>query len=672
MARIGIQSRKLFSIPHLASFFPDDTLTHIPWLRPDTTQLDMLAGWGHKRYGRLTRAWAHRRNLFYLALEDGFVRSYDLAVRGAPPCSLVMDTQGIYYDARQPSSLEALITNAAQSAPTERAETLMQRIRSSCISKYNCAPFENATITSIKQPYVLLIDQCAGDASVPMGYAGTESFARMIQDAAAEYPDHQWIIKTHPDVVSGAKKGYLASQSLPSRCVLLHEEINPYSLLQDASALFVATSLVGMEGLIAGKRVITYGAPFYAGWGLTDDRALPPTVAARRTARPGLAQLFDAAYLQYTRYIDPVTGTASDLERTIEHIEALRTYYGAWPRKVHAYGFSRWKRPHITPFLAPPGGQVIYHDSLPDATQAARKEQTPLAIWAAKEAYESIPTDIQVLRLEDGFIRSRGLGSDLLPANSLVCDNIGIYFDATHPSTLEEILEKTEFSEELLKRGAALRERIVSEHISKYNVGTDVLPNLPTNREIHLVIGQVEDDASIARGSTGIKTNDALLEAARTAYPDAWLLYKPHPDVLAGNRRKGAADKTPLRFANQIVTSTALPLLLPKVARLHTITSLAGFEMLLRGGHVTTYGRPFYAGWGLTEDKDGTIPRRNRTLTVEALVSAALILYPRYYDWNIHLPISPEQCLDLLSGQAAPEVHARQCKRLLRWLRIRK
>ena len=61
------------------------------------------------------------------------------------------------------------------------------------------------------------------------------------------------------------------------------------------------------------------------------------------------------------------------------------------------------------------------------------------------------------------------------------------------------------------------------------------------------------------------------------------------------------------------------------------MTSLSGFDALLRGKRVVVYGRPFYAGWGLTEDRL-SIPRRQRQLTLDALVAGALLRYPIYWD----------------------------------------
>ncbi len=42
---------------------------------------------------------------------------------------------------------------------------------------------------------------------------------------------------------------------------------------------------------------------------------------------------------------------------------------------------------------------------------------------------------------------------------------------------------------------------------------------------------------------------------------------------------------------------------------------------------------PFYAGWGLTNDKQHC-SRRKAQLNLNELVAAAIILYPRYFNWD--------------------------------------
>jgi len=119
--------------------------------------------------------------------------------------------------------------------------------------------------------------------------------------------------------------------------------------------------------------------------------------------------------------------------------------------------------------------------------------------------------------------------------------------------------------------------------------------------KVVLVPGQVEDDASIIYGADGM-TNLELLKATRENAPDAYIVYKPHPDVLAGNRKGHVDNKTARHYCDTIITDASLDSILDICDAVHTMTSLVGFEALVRKKSVTTYGLPFYAGWGLTTD----------------------------------------------------------------------
>src|SRR5207253_2034231 len=77
---------------------------------------------------------------------------------------------------------------------------------------------------------------------------------------------------------------------------------------------------------------------------------------------------------------------------------------------------------------------------------------------------------------EDGFLRSVGLGAELARPLSWVLDRTGMYYDATRPSDLEQLLQSWEFTPQLLARAAALRERIVASGITKYSVGERAWP----------------------------------------------------------------------------------------------------------------------------------------------------------------------------------------------------
>jgi capsular polysaccharide export protein len=254
---------------------------------------------------------------------------------------------------------------------------------------------------------------------------------------------------------------------------------------------------------------------------------------------------------------------------------------------------------------------------------------------------------VPLIRVEDGFIRSVGLGSDFLPPASLVCDSRGMYFDPRQQSDLEILLRETEFSPALIARAQRLAAQLVARGITKYNLaGGDAELALPPDRRRILVPGQVEDDLSIRLGGGEIRSNLALLQAARAANPDAFILYKPHPDVVAGHRTGAVPERAARRFADVVVRDAAVAALLAIVDELHTMTSLAGFEALLRGRRVVVYGRPFYAGWGLTVDRPPL--DRGRRLTLDELVAGVLILYPRYLDPLTRLPCGPEVIIERL------------------------
>jgi capsular polysaccharide export protein len=238
--------------------------------------------------------------------------------------------------------------------------------------------------------------------------------------------------------------------------------------------------------------------------------------------------------------------------------------------------------------------------------------------------------------MEDGFVRSVGLGSDLIPPLSIVLDERGIYFDPSRASDLEHILNTSEFTEEELAEAADIRTFMVDHGITKYNIDRQNVPSWHAGgRRIVFVPGQVEDDASIISGSRSITTNIGLLQAVRAASPNAFIVFKPHPDVQSGNRKGKITVSDMNGLADAVEPALSVVSCIECSDEVHTMTSLAGFDSLLRRKHVVTYGEPFYAGWGLTEDMASgavSFSRRSRQLTLDEFVAGALLRYPIYWD----------------------------------------
>src|SRR5437016_7181016 len=309
------------------------------------------------------------------------------------------------------------------------------------------------------------------------------------------------------------------------------------------------------------------------------------------------------------------------------------------PARVFACGFSLNKRRILRRFAG---------DSIVHCVRHARRipPGSTLLRWGSTAAPPGLTADVTLIRVEDGFLRSVGLGAQLARPVSWVLARTAIYYDATRPSDLEQLLQSCEFTPQLLARAAALRERIVTSGITKYSVGERAWRR-PARSRVILVPGQVESDASLRLGARSIRTNLGLVRAVREANLDACLVYKPHPDVAAGLRAPGKDEQQVRDWCDEVVTDVAMGALLEQVDEVHVLTSLAGFEALLRGKLVLCYGLPFYAGWGLTQDVE-PVPRRRRRLSVNELVAGTLIAYPTYVSRRTGRYISPEQALDEL------------------------
>lgn len=392
--------------------------------------------------------------------------------------------------------------------------------------------------------------------------------------------------------------------------------------------------------------------------------AVPASAAALAQAaalQPLWPEPIDPRLLAATRWADPLLGRPSG---AAEGLALLAEWHrqAAENRGIAAcLGMDGWKRAAIAACFAregpPPPFAATEAEAMALAAAArARGEAGAIAVWATRAApglaARCAAAGVPLLWVEDGFLRSVGLGVHYVPSASLAVDALGPHYDPAMPSGLERILAGDAFDAPLLARAAALRQAIVARGLTKYNLrqAAGALPASPGRRRI-LVPGQVEDDAAVRLGAGRIRTNLALLEAVRRAEPDAFLVFRPHPDVETGYRRGHVPRRAALRFADVVVSRGDIGGLFGQVEAIHTIGSLAGFEALLRGLAVTTWGRPFYAGWGLTTDMEPP-PRRGRALSLDALVAGALILYPRYLDPLTQLPCGPEVLLERLADPA--------------------
>lgn len=594
---------------------------------------DLVGIWGQSPTSHRGLTMAQRYDAPVLRVEDTFLRSIHPGRAGEPPLGLHLDQSGVHFDPTTPSDLEQILSTHPldDHALLRRSKDAMARLQELHLSKYNA--FDPKTPPP-DPGYVLVVDQTRGDASVTASKGNDALFREMLVFAQEEHPGARVIIKTHPETSAGHRPGYYDTSHTSSRVELLDRPISPWALLEGAVGVYTVSSQLGFEAIIAGHKPRVFGQPFYAGWGLTQDEFPVP----RRQRSLTRAQLFAAAMILYPKWYDPYHDCLCSFEDALNSLEAQ---VRAW-REDHkgwiASGMRLWKRKPLQRFFGQ-SKRVVFSDTPPTDDRSHM-------VWAGK----ADPIQENLVRVEDGFLRSRGLGATLVPPLSLVTDDLGIYYDPSRPSRLEQLIaRRATLREDQQLRAERLQRLLVEGGLSKYNL-SGKRPDLPDGHLI-LVPGQVEDDASIRQGAGSVNTNLGLLQAVRAARPDAVILYKPHPDVEA-NLRTGAIDAS--EVPDMVLDSTNPADILPLVDELWTMTSLMGFEALLRNVPVTTLGAPFYAGWGLTTDLGNVPVRRRATPSLHGLIHAALIDYPRYFDPVTGLPCPVEIAVDRLSSGRLP------------------
>lgn len=624
--------------------------------------VDALLGWGFKGTGRTL---AQDRQLPYIAVEDAFIARLGSDEKRFGLLGIITDPVGVYYDAREPSLVEELIAASTAKSVATSTHDLLQTIVRDEVAKFNSLDTNRLrSESSPSGPYdAIVVDQIAGDLSIAGGMASDADFLRMLEAAIDENSNGRVAVKLHPYDGIGDRTGHLRGAANRWGVDVIPNAVPWLRCVQNTKRVYVVSSNAGLEALIAGCSVTCFGVPFFGGWGLTDDRQR----SSRRTKNPSLEQLCHAVYVQYGQYWNPALrrpGTALELGRTIVAHQRHQRMLGDG---VTLHGVPKLKHSHIRPFI-PRGARLTVRKSAmpkdgcePQAVWASRMHKT----LGAENAWENR----DAFHVEDGFLRSAGLGADLIRPNSLVFDKQGIYFDPSRVSDLEQALETMTLDDEQRRRGGELVRQLTEARISKYNVGQASTLTTEGKSRVILVPGQVANDASVLRGGGAIQSNAALLETVRTSNPDAFILYKPHPDVEQAGRPGFVADA--FAYADKILDGVSALSAIEACDEVHTLTSLLGFEALLRGKRVTTYGQPFYAGWGLTEEQV-RLKRRTRNRSVDELAYIALVAYPLYVSPLSHEPCTAEDVIEALSsgGRGTPSLpFARSSLRLWRKLK---
>ena len=326
-------------------------------------------------------------------------------------------------------------------------------------------------------------------------------------------------------------------------------------------------------------------------------------------------------------------------------------------KNIVCIGFSPWKREALSLFLERKNLRFIkhFHNNLNPNTDH-------LIIWASNK---TIPLEQSLINsgfnyhyCEDGFMRSSGLGIKLFIPGSLSFSKNGIHFDSTKETELENLLNNVTLTSQEKDRAHTIIEFIKQRNISKYgNLGQEPFPKIENNNKNILIIGQVENDASLEFGSPNIKRNKDFIENVINNTEKSNLFYKPHPDVVA-KLRPGEVSKSYLQENNVVeIQNTPLSECINSCDEVHVLSSQSGLDALILNKKVICYGVPFYSGWGLTTDKN-TTERREKKLSLEELIYVSFVKYPTYVNPKTKKKCEIEEILELISNKDFKWPHA--------------
>ncbi|MCV0425269.1 MAG: hypothetical protein K5905_07340 [Roseibium sp.] len=390
--------------------------------------------------------------------------------------------------------------------------------------------------------------------------------------------------------------------------------------------------------------------------------------------------LLERLLVDFTIWFSPYTGEPIGLKDAVLIYETVQRHWQSNQSPSHCYGAQYWNHPSISATFSGQGGQVTFHETQDETISAALQSNGKILSWAGRTDLtfekDCREKNIPLFRIEDGFLRSVGLGAGLARGAMLAVDDLGIYYDPSRPSRLEALLNEYDLSDHEQDRATALTDLIRTARVSKYNFGKSRHYDFPENKQKLLVPGQVADDAAIRKSksatiacATTPNVNLDLLKLARKRNPDAYLIFKPHPDVETGLRKGKLSREDALNYADEIAEEADIIDLLDAVDIVETFSSLSGFEALLRDKKVVVHGAPFYAGWGLSEDLT-EIEGRQRNRTLPELVYLALVQYARTIDPVTLLPCTPEFLVTRLTSQRKDRRHliTTTVKRHASWL----
>jgi capsular polysaccharide export protein len=217
-------------------------------------------------------------------------------------------------------------------------------------------------------------------------------------------------------------------------------------------------------------------------------------------------------------------------------------------------------------------------------------------------------------------------------SNSTICfSKKGMYFDASSPNDLEDILCE---SKKKHKRDLIGEENIrsIGSNLEDSSNIDLVTPWPAAYGKKILIIGDNPSSSEAKFGSLVIKNDQDLLFSVRRNNPDASIIYKPNLNMIGCCTDNSVSDEdihiTDIRRANK---KTCMASQILEADEVHVTTSNDGLNACFLGVPLVCYGQPHFSGWGFTKDIH-PLPsdRRQKNISFNRFIYSIFNFYTHY------------------------------------------
>ncbi len=347
------------------------------------------------------------------------------------------------------------------------AEALMGRLVETGLSRWNNLPSISLQVLNISSPFQLLLIDEGDNAS------SDRELNEVLKTIKKQRPESSllvWQAAAHQDQLEQR----LSNDDAAAVAILPNCQLAP--LLAEASAVHVLRADAGLDAVFHGCEVHCHAPAFSAGFGQTIDHS--PRITQQK--KLSVAELAAATLIRMPIYLNIHNRQITDPSTAIKQLLLLRDQRMLMRPRVYAFDMPYWRRRAVEPFLIGPGGKVVYMTSkAPKTRRALAQQDTPFDVvtWGADPAPTPLTESARHVRLEDGFLRSAGLGAALhFPGSLFRAMDSSLHYDARGENDITNSLQSAHTTAEERSRADQLRKRIIRLGATKYMLAPRNLP----------------------------------------------------------------------------------------------------------------------------------------------------------------------------------------------------